>query len=96
MQDGVTETNHGIIDYLVVASTDFMDGLPEDVREQFTTILGEVTETRNAESTAVNEENKQAVIDAGTEVRTLDTEQRQAWIDAMKPVLGSVRRRHRR
>jgi C4-dicarboxylate-binding protein DctP len=86
VQDGVTETNHGIIDYLVVASTDFMDGLPEDVREQFTTILGEVTATRNAESTAVNEENKQAVIAAGTEVRTLTAEQRQAWVDAMKPV----------
>jgi len=86
VQDGVTETNHGIIDYLVVASTDFIDGLPDDVREQFTTILGEVTETRNAESTAVNEENKKAVIEAGTEVRTLDAEQRQAWVDAMKPV----------
>ena len=86
VQDGVTETNHGIIDYLVVASTDFMDGLPEDVRTQFRTILDEVTATRNAESTAVNEVNKQAVIDAGTEVRTLTAEQRQAWVDAMKPV----------
>jgi C4-dicarboxylate-binding protein DctP len=86
VQDGVTETNHGIIDYLVVASTDFMDSLPEDVRTQFTTILSEVTATRNAESTAVNEENKQAVIAAGTEVRTLTPEQRQAWVDAMKPV----------
>ena len=86
VQDGVTETNHGIIDYLVVASTDFMDGLPEDVRSQLTTILGEVTATRNAESTAVNEENKQAVIAAGTEVRELSAEQRQAWVDAMKPV----------
>jgi C4-dicarboxylate-binding protein DctP len=86
VQDGVTETNHGIIDYLVVASTDFVESLPEDVRTQFTTILSEVTATRNAESTAVNEENRQAVIDAGTEVRTLTAEQRQAWVDAMKPV----------
>lgn len=86
VQDGVTETNHGIIDYLVVASTEFMDGLPEDVRTQFLTILAEVTKERNAESTAVNEQNKQFIIEAGTEVRTLDAEQRQAWIDAMKPV----------
>ncbi|MEL6965100.1 MAG: TRAP transporter substrate-binding protein [Pseudomonadota bacterium] len=86
VQDGITETNHGIIDYLVVASTEFMDGLPEDVRTQFSTILSEVTATRNAESSAVNEENKQAVIAAGTEVRTLTAEQRQAWVDAMKPV----------
>lgn len=86
VQDGITETNHGIIDYLVVASTEFMDGLPEDVRSQFETILGEVTTERNAESTSVNEQNKQYVVEAGGEIRTLDAEQRQAWVDAMKPV----------
>jgi len=86
VQDGITETNHGIIDYLVVSSVEFWDGLPEDVREQFGTILAEVTEARNAESSAVNEQNKQYVIEAGGEVRTLDAEQRQAWVDAMKPV----------
>lgn len=86
VQDGTTETNHGIIDYLVVTSTDFWEGLDEEVRDQFATILAEVTETRNAESTAVNEENKAAIIEAGGEVRTLDAEQRQAWVDAMKPV----------
>ena len=86
VQDGVTETNHGIIDYLVVTSTEWWDGLPGDVRDQLTTIIAEVTEARNAESTAVNEENKQNVIDAGSEVRTLTDEQRQAWITALKPV----------
>ncbi len=86
VQDGVTETNHGIIDYLVVTSVDWLDSLPEDVREQFLTILKEVTETRNKESTAVNEAAKQAIIDAGGVVRTLTPEQRQEWVDAMKPV----------
>lgn len=86
VQDGVTETNHGIIDYLVVASVDWLDSLPADVREQFLTILKEVTETRNKESTAVNEAAKQAIIDAGGVVRTLTPEQRQEWVDAMKPV----------
>ncbi|MFC6687193.1 TRAP transporter substrate-binding protein [Jhaorihella thermophila] len=86
VQDGVTETNHGIIDYLVVTSVDWLDSLPEDVREQFLTILKEVTETRNKESTKVNEEAKQAIIAAGGVVRTLTPEQRQEWVDAMKPV----------
>jgi C4-dicarboxylate-binding protein DctP len=35
VQDGVTETNHGIIDYLVVTSVDWWEGLDPDVREQF-------------------------------------------------------------
>jgi len=86
VQDGVTETNHGIIDYLVVTSNKWWDGLPGDVRKQLSTILREVTEVRNAESTNVNNANKQSIIDVGGTVRTLDAGQRQAWVDAMKPV----------
>ena len=86
VQDGITETNHGIIDYLVVTSVDWYEALPDDVREQFTQILREVTDTRNAESYAVNQEAKQAIIDAGGVVRALTPEQRQQWVDAMKPV----------
>ena len=86
VQDGVTETNHGILDYLVVTSRKWWDGLPGDVRDQLATILKEVTATRNAESTAVNLKNRQSIIDAGGVVRTLTPAQRQAWVDAMKPV----------
>jgi len=86
VQDGITETNHGIIDYLVVTSVDWLDSLDADVREQFMTILAEVTEARNAESTAVNEANKEAIIEAGGIVRTLEADQRAAWVAAMKPV----------
>lgn len=86
VQDGTTETNHGIIDYLVVASVDWLDSLDADVRDQFMTILTEVTTTRNAEAFAVNEGAKQAILDAGGEIRALTPEQRDAWVAAMKPV----------
>jgi C4-dicarboxylate-binding protein DctP len=86
VQDGITETNHGIIDYLVVASVDWLDSLDPAVRDQFLTILEEVTIARNGESTRVNEEAKEAIIAAGGTVRTLSPEQRAAWIEAMKPV----------
>jgi len=86
VQDGVTETNHGVLDYLVVTSTEWLDGLEPAVRDQFLTILDEVTTLRNAEAFAVNEQAKQAIIDAGGIVRTLTPEQRQVWVDAMKPV----------
>ncbi|WP_457645050.1 DctP family TRAP transporter solute-binding subunit [Profundibacter sp.] len=86
VQDGVTETNHGIIDYLVVTSVDWLDSLEPDVRDQFLTILSEVTKTRNAEAFAVNEAAKQSIIDAGGVIRTLTPEQRQEWVDTMKPV----------
>ncbi|MCG6882213.1 MAG: DctP family TRAP transporter solute-binding subunit [Silicimonas sp.] len=86
VQDGVTVTNHGIIDYLVVASVDWLDSLDGDVRDQFLTILNEVTVSRNAESEAVNDAAKQSIVGAGGVIRELSAEQRQAWVDAMKPV----------
>jgi len=86
VQDGITETNHGILDYLVVTSTEWLAGLPEDVRTQFLQILQEVTETRNAESYAVNQRNKDLIVEAGGIVRTLTDEQRAQWVEAMKPV----------
>ena len=86
VQDGVTETNHGILDYLVVTSNGFWDGLPNDVRDQLATIVKEVTNTRNSESSKVNNNNKQNIIDAGGIVRTLTPEQRQDWVTALKPV----------
>jgi C4-dicarboxylate-binding protein DctP len=86
VQDGITETNHGIIDYLVVTGVEWWEGLPDDVRTQLETILKEVTEARNAEATAVNQRNKQLIIESGATVRTLTPEQRAAWVAAMKPV----------
>ena len=86
VQDGTTETNHGIIDYLLVTSVDWLESLKPDVRDQFLKIVAEVTETRNSESTAVNEAAKQSVIKAGGIVRTLTPEQRAAWVEVMKPV----------
>ena len=86
VQDGVTETNHGIIDYLVVTSVDFLDSLEPEVRDQFTTILNEVTTARNAEAFAVNEAAKQSILDAGGTILTLTPEQRTAWVETMMPV----------
>ena len=86
VQDGVTETNHGALDYLVVTSTDFLDSLDPAVRDQMMTILAEVTEERNAAVGQIDQEARQAVLDAGGVIRELTPEQRQAWVDAMKPV----------
>ncbi|MBK5933845.1 C4-dicarboxylate-binding protein DctP [Rhodovulum imhoffii] len=86
VQDGITETNHGVLDYLVVTSVEWWEGLDEGVRDQLGTILMEVTDTRNSESEAVNQQAKQSILEAGGEVRQLTDEQRTAWVDAMKPV----------
>ena len=86
VQEGITESNHGVLDYMVVTSTEFWDGLPSDVRNQLAQILQEVTEERNKVSTAINMANRQKVIDSGKTVRKLTVEQRAAWVSALKPV----------
>ncbi|SLN59462.1 C4-dicarboxylate-binding periplasmic protein precursor [Roseovarius litorisediminis] len=86
VQDGTTETNHGVIDYLLVTNIDWLESLDSDVRDQFLAIVDEVTNARNAESTAVNAAAKEAVIKAGGVVRQLTPEQRAKWVETMKPV----------
>lgn len=86
VQDGITETNHGLLDYMVVASVDWLESLDPAVRDQILTILAEVTDERNAAVAEVDDAARQAVLDAGGTIRELTDEQRQAWVDAMKPV----------
>jgi len=86
VQDGTTETNHGVLDYMVVTSTDWWNGLPDDVRTQLATILEEVTVTRNAAVGQVDAEARQAILDTGSKIVELDAAGRQVWVDAMMPV----------
>ena len=86
VQDGVTETNHGILDYIVVTSAEFWNGLPDDIRTELDAILLEVTQERNAISTDINMANRQKIIDSGTTVRALSDEERAQWVEAMRPV----------
>ncbi|MDE3029505.1 MAG: C4-dicarboxylate ABC transporter, partial [Paracoccaceae bacterium] len=86
VQDGITETNHGVLEYLVVTSVAFLNSLPPDVRHQLLDILHQVTLERNAEVTAVEAASRQAILDAGGTIRTLTPAERQAWVTAMKPV----------
>lgn len=91
VQDGTTETNHGIIDYLLVTGTDWWDGLDANIRDQLRSIIAEVTATRNSESSRVNNTAKKAIIEAGGKVRTLNAEQRTAWVATMRPVWDQFR-----
>ncbi|MEX3010250.1 DctP family TRAP transporter solute-binding subunit [Hoeflea sp. TYP-13] len=86
VQDGITETNHQFLTYLAITSTEWLDSLPQDVREQFVTIFAEEVNKANANATAINEKAKEGIIAAGGVIRQLTPEQRQIWVDTMKPV----------
>ncbi len=86
VQDGVTASNHGILDYIVVVNAEFWNGLPEDIRAQLDTIYAEVTAEQNAAAQQINADARDAIIAEGHEVRQLTDEQRAAWQAAMQPV----------
>ena len=86
VQDGITETSHQLLLYMVVTSTEWLEGLDSDVREQFLQILEETTKTANAQVAATEAKNRQRILDNGVEIRQLNQAQRQEWINTMKPV----------
>lgn len=86
VQDGITNTDHGVIDYLVVTSTEFWDSIDEEMRGKLEQIFNEVTTESNAKSNELNQQAREEIAAAGVEIRELSPEQRQLWVDAMKPV----------
>ena len=86
VQDGITETNHQLLAYLLVTSTEWLNGLDDDVREQFLSIVGDVTTEANAKVAEKEAGNRANIIESGATVRELTPEQRAAWVSVMKPV----------
>src|SRR5699024_8498961 len=65
VQKTVAETNHGVIDYMVVTNMQWWEGLPDDIRAGLVKALEAATEHANEESAKLNERDKQNIIDAG-------------------------------
>ena len=86
VQDGLTESNHGIIDYLVITSDRWWRNLPADVRASLEQILAEVTHEYNRFSFETNEVSKARMIENEAKIIRLTPEERAAWVAAFEPV----------
>lgn len=87
VQDSITESNHGLLDYMVITSTDFWESLPDDVRPQVEEALQEALAYGNKIADDLNQTSKQQIIDSGrSEIIQLTDEERAMWVEAMKPV----------
>lgn len=86
VQDSVTETNHQLLAYLFMTSTEFLDSLPKDVRKQFLAISNEVTQEANQSVKAKELANRENILKAGGKINVLTAAQRAEWVAAMKPV----------
>lgn len=87
VQPYITETNHGLLDYLVVTSTEFWTDLPEDIRGDVRAALNEALAYGNDIANQLNTEQRQLILDSNrSEIILLTDAERQLWVDAMKPV----------
>jgi C4-dicarboxylate-binding protein DctP len=89
VQDYITESNHGLIDYLVVTSTEFWTGLPDDIRMEVQKALDEALVFGNKVAADKATADRQKVVDSKrSEIITISDADRALWVEAMKPVWG--------
>lgn len=87
VQKFITESDHGLLDYMLITNTKFWTGLPPDIKTELDKIIVEVTTQVNKDAEKLNQDAKQSIINAKTtEIITLTPEQRGKWREAMKPV----------
>jgi C4-dicarboxylate-binding protein DctP len=92
VQPYMTESNHGYIGYYVAVNAAFWKSLPEDLRAGLEATLAEVTQWGNERSEAINQEDKQRIVDSGrSELTVLTPQQLEAWRQAMRPVWDEFR-----
>lgn len=87
VQSDITETDHGVLDYLVVTSAEWWTSLPGVIRQELGFCMDEATKVANEESLKIALIDRQRIIDSGLgKVHALTPAQRALWRDAMKPV----------
>ena len=87
VQPYITESNHGVLDYLVITSTEFWMGLPADLRGEVKKALDEAIAFGNKVSAEKAVSDRQKIADSGrSKIITLSDAERQKWVNAMKPV----------
>ncbi|HPR44325.1 MAG TPA: TRAP transporter substrate-binding protein [Ottowia sp.] len=87
VQKTIAETNHGVIDYMVVTNAKWWDGLPADVRKGLSEAMAEATAYGNKIASDFNERDKAQIAKAGkAKIQQLSKEDVAAWRKAMEPV----------
>lgn len=87
VQSQITESNHGVLDYMVVTSDTFWKGLPADKRKIIKEALDESIALGNKIAAEKDNEDKKLILDSKrSQLVTLSPAERQKWVEVMKPV----------
>ena len=87
VQKTIAETNHGVIDYMVVTNAKWWDGLAVDIRKGLSESMAEATAYGNKIADDFNLADRKKIADAGkAKIQKLSKEDVAAWRKAMEPV----------
>ncbi len=87
VQPYITESNHGLLDYLVVTSVHFWNSMPADVRMEVKKALDEAIAFGNSIAAEKAIKDRQKIIDSKrSKVLQLTDAERAQWVEVMKPV----------
>lgn len=87
VQPYITESNHGLLDYMVVTSAEFWMDLPDDVRGDVKKALDEAIVFGNQVAAQKAVDDRKKILDSGrSELISLSAEERAQWVEVMKPV----------
>ncbi|MEO8598759.1 MAG: TRAP transporter substrate-binding protein [bacterium] len=87
VQKTIAETNHGVLDYMVVTNAKWWDGLPADIRKGLSESMDEATKYTNKLANDFSEADRKNIMDAGkAKIQKLSKEDIAVWRKAVKPV----------
>ncbi|PIE83348.1 MAG: C4-dicarboxylate ABC transporter [Candidatus Contendobacter odensis] len=87
VQPYITESNHGLLDYMVVTSKKFWSGLPDDLRKKIKAALDEAIAHGNQIARKKAIDDKMKIIESKrSTIIELTPAERTQWVEVMKPV----------
>ncbi|MXP64795.1 DctP family TRAP transporter solute-binding subunit [Roseomonas sp. M0104] len=86
VQSDFTETNHGLIDYMLVTNSKWWRGLSDEVRDGVSKALEEAIQLNNTNAQKLNDDARAKIAESKAKIHTLSADQRAQWREAMRPV----------
>ena len=87
VQKTIAQTNHGVIDYMVITNAKWWNGLPPDIRNGLQKAMDEATAYGNGIANQFNERDRKRIAEAGkARIQELSKDDVAAWRKAMAPV----------
>lgn len=87
VQPYITDSNHGLLDYMLITSKRFLDSLTPEQKKIVEDAAAEASDYGNGLANQINEDDRKKIEASGySEIIELTPEQRAQWVKVMRPV----------